>query len=568
MFYEHLKWDHSMEHVIHPPESGKNSIILWQQAWEQVKNHGIRKIVFAPGKYDFFPGNCSRRYCYFSNNDEGVKTIAMDICAVDDLEITGNGAEFCFYGRISPLVAENCRNLKISGLTIDFSDSFVSDADMAAFENGTSWCKIGGKHDFREGRLCFTGDFYDNLSGVLNFYPYDTEKKELLWDSSSFSIPNRELLYRDGLIGFPGDLSRYGSKSFVIKHELRLCPGMVFDDCENISLSGINLHHAAGMGILCQCCTNIDISKVNIVPRDRRAGVSDDSLHIVECRGKIAVSDSKFSGTLDDSINVHGIYRPLKLREPGSKFYYLDSGHFQQMGLPGARPGDTLELIKNDTLKPYGKIKVIDAVVLNKAITRITFDETELPAEFSPGDCAGVMEVAEAELTVKDCYFAPLYGRGILASGLKNVKICRNYFHTAGAAVFIAGDAGFWYESGPVENAEIYGNTFDNCSYRRWISSREPVGVFPEITTAVPDFCFHGNITVKNNVFISSFRNLVSMRSVKNAVITGNTFTPDGTYKFMPGYDTGYFFSGTVPEQMAFMDCACVVTEDNNFGMQ
>lgn len=552
-----------MEYIINPPAPGENAVAYWLDAWEKVKNCGIRKIVFAPGRYDFFPEKCSAAYCYFSNNDEGVKIIAMDIRDVDGLEIAAEGAEFCFHGRISPLVAKNCRDLKISGFTVDFADSFVSDADMVGFSDGFSWCKISGKHDFQDGKLIFTGDFYDNLSGNLIFFPYDTAKGELVWDQRSTTIANNALQYRDGLTGFPGDLSHFGSKAFIIKHELRLCPGLVFDECENISLHKINLHHAAGMGILCQCCTNITVSGINIVPRSRRTGVSDDALHIVECRGEISITGSTFSGTLDDSINVHGIYRPLKCRIPGGKFYYLDSGHFQQMGIPGARPGDTLELIKNDTQKPYGKIKVKNAVMLNKAITKIEFDEAELPEEFSPGDCARVLEVADASLTIRDCRFSPLNGRGILASGLKNIHISGNTFHTAGAAVFIAGDAVYWYESGPVGNAVICENTFDNCSYRRWISSREPVGVFPEITTAVPGFCYHKNITVRDNVFISSFRNLVSMRSVENAVVCNNTFVPDDTYRFMKGNDTGYFFADTVPEQIVFLDCAGIATENN-----
>ena len=546
------------EYIIHP--SSGNASVLWREAFREIRAREGGRVVFAPGRYDFYPEGCSRRYCYFSNNDEGVKTIVLDLAGIDGLEICGEGAEFFFHGRISPLVAEHCRDLSVGGMTVDFEDSFVSDADLEDVSEGVSYFRIGGKHAWRDGKLVFTGDFYDNLSGQLVFYPYDAVRNELVWDQKPVTLANRELLCRDGLIGFPYDFSDCGTKAFVIKHELRLCPGMVFSECGNVLVRGVSLHHAAGMGLLFQCSRDIRVERVRVCPRNRRASVSDDALHTADCRGRIEITDSFFSGTLDDSINIHGICRPLRTRDD---FYYLDTGHFQQLGLPGAEGGDTLILLKNDTLRPYGEIKISAVAQLNKAMTAVTLDENELPEEFVPGDCAMISEVNHATLTIRNCRFAPLNGRGILASGLSDAEISGNTFHTSGAAVFVAGDAGFWYESGPVRNMVISGNVFDNCCYRRWISTREPVGVFPEIRRQEPGFYYHRNITVKHNVFRSSFRNVVSMRSVANAVVEDNEFIRDETYTFMEGEPTGYFFSGPVPSQVVFMDCGHCVDSGN-----
>ena len=40
------------EYTIHP-SAGVNAVELWQQAYREV--HGGGKIVFAPGRYDFYP---------------------------------------------------------------------------------------------------------------------------------------------------------------------------------------------------------------------------------------------------------------------------------------------------------------------------------------------------------------------------------------------------------------------------------------------------------------------------------------------------------------------------------
>ncbi len=551
------------EYIIAP--NGGNAVDLWREAYSNVLSGQYKRIVFSPGQYHFYPENCSQRYCYFSNNDEGIKTIALDLSGIDGLEICGDETELIFHGRISPVVAESCRDISIRGITIDFEDSFVSDADLVEIsDDGISYFRIGGKHSFQDGRLVFTGDFYDNLTGKLIFFPYDTAKGELVWDKKFFAIANQGLHCRNGCIGFPHDFSDCRTNAFIIKHELRLCPGMVFSGCRDVHISEVSLHHAAGMGMLFQDCENIRVNNVRICPRNRRASVSDDALHVADCRGTIEITDSVFSGTLDDSINIHGIYRPLRVREPGGKFYYLDTGHFQQSGLPGARAGDTLVLIKNDTLIPYGQLKVTSAVQLNKAMTAVTFDEKTLPAEFTSGDCVMISEVNHAFLRIRNCRFAPLLGRGVLASGLQDAKITGNSFHTSGAAIFISGDANFWYESGPVQNMLISDNIFDNCNYLRWTATREPVGIFPEIHRKIPGFYYHTSVTVKNNTFRSSFRNLVSMRSVARARVEDNEFIHDTTYTFAPGHESGYFFSDSVaPEQVVFMDCGeCVVNKN------
>jgi hypothetical protein len=231
------------------------------------------------------------------------------------------------------------------------------------------------------GKLVFTGDFYDNFSGKLNFYPLHPEKAELLQEQKNIAVDNAGLLEKNGLIGIRRNFA-FPTTRYVIKHELRFCPGMVFDRCFQVCVDGVKLHHAAGMGILFQQSGDIEVCRTQIVPRGRRASVSDDALHLTECRGKIRVADSIFAGTLDDNINIHSVYRPLKERIPGTRFHYLDTGHYQQAGLPGAYPGDTLELVKNDTGRPYGRLKLTGTRVLTKTFTLVNFAPEELPAEF------------------------------------------------------------------------------------------------------------------------------------------------------------------------------------------
>ena len=523
-----------------------------------------RILYFPAGVYHFYPDGCSQRYCFFSNNDEGVKTIAILLDGVDDFTVRGDDAKFIFHGRISPLCAFNCRNLIVEGISIDFEDSFVSDADLVSRENGIAWFKFSGKHQVVDGKMVFTGDFYDNFSGRLNFYCYDCCKKELVWDQRAITIRNRNVQFKNGLVGVEDKFENLSSDAFVVKHENRLCPGMVFDNCPDVTVRRVTVHHAAGMGVLIQNSENCLVEEVAVVPENRRTSASDDALHITDCRGKLRIKNCELAGTLDDSINVHGVFRKLKCRTVGNLMYYLEAGHFQQQGVFNIHPGDTLELLSRDSGKPYAQLKIAKVIPCTKAFTIVTFEEDGLPPGFVQGDPGWILET-QAELEVTGTVCRPLNGRGVLASGLKDLYISGCHLHSSGSGVFISGDHGFWYESGPVQHALIENNIFDNCNYKAVTATREPVAVFPELNVLEEGFYYHGTIEVKNNTFISALRPQVSMMSVCNAVVTGNTFTLDDSYVFAPAMASGYFFTDENSPMAAFLHCENIVYDNPGF---
>ena len=550
--------------LIPPPVKGQNSIFLWQEALAEAMKSNDKEICFSPGVYEFFPEGCSQRYCYFSNNDEGVKTICLDLVNLSDIKIIGDNTQLFFHGRISPIVADNCQNLAISNLSIDFEDSFVSDADVVEVDGDVTYLKISGKHFVRDGKIIFTDDFYNNLSGRIHVYSYDTEKKEVIWQKgANCTIFNSNVVVKDNLVGVTGLVGKIKSDALILKHEARLCPGVVFNNCKDVVVNNVTIHHAAGMGLLAQVCENVALEGVKVAPNNRRCSASDDALHIMECRGKIKLNKCQLSGTLDDALNVHGMYFKLKLREPGWKYYYLKAGHFQQQGIFAAHTGDTVELLKSDTLKPYGTIKLTDTWQINKSQIFVEFDESTLPKEYEFGDVARILDAANASLEITNCSFASLNGRGVLASGLKNVVIKDNYFHCAGAGVFVSGDGRYWYESGPVENMEISNNTFNNCCYNSNGATRETIAVFPEIHKFVPNFFSHGNFSITNNKIITNKRCLIAFTSVKEATVKGNSFILDNTYTFNPPATVAYSFTTKDFPSVAYQYCDKVVCENN-----
>ena len=127
----------------------------------------------------------------------------------------------------------------------------------------------------------------------------------------------------------------------------------------------------------------------------------------------------------------------------------------------------------------------------------------------------------------------------------------------------MSGDFSFWYESGPVKEALIERNIFDNCSYHNFTATQEPLAVFPEIDHLEEDYYYHGKLTIKNNHFRAADRPLISVKSAAEVCVTGNTYEQDDSYVFAVRPAAGYFFTDANSPSAAFLHCGKVVVEEN-----
>ena len=540
------------------PAPGENAVVNWQKALNQAIESGADEICFHPGKYEFFPTGCTEKFLYFSNNDKGIKTIALHLEGIKKLTVRGKNTELFFHGRISPVVAENCENLQFEGFTIDFEDSFVSDGCITGSENGVSYLKIQGKHSFSDGKIHFCGDKFDNLPGELHSRPYLPEENEMPWDANVTVVKNNNLQFKDGAAIIPGILP---AGNVLIKHEDRLCPGIVLSECSRVTVRNVIIHHAAGMGLLAQFCSDVTFEQVQVIPRNRSVSASDDAIHMVECRGTLRGSNCKCAGTLDDSLNVHGIYRPTS-KAKDKRHILLGTGHFQQAGFPGARPGDVLEFVKSATGFAYAEVAVTHVEQLDENQSLVELSEN-LPRQWTPGDCVRVLAPGQAVLEVENCNFSTLRGRGVLASGLASLVIRNCFFHTTGAAVFIAGGCTAWYETGPVKTAIIENNRFENCCYQRFSSTRETVSVYPDISRCRKNFYYHGTVIVRNNIFISQKRPQIAVFSAEEVRIDGNSFEYNNLYPFDPPPQKVYSFAKKSSGCTIFKQVKNVIIENN-----
>ena len=115
------------------------------------------------------------------------------------------------------------------------------------------------------------------------------------------------------------------------------------------------------------------------------------------------------------------------------------------------------------------------------------------------------------------------------------MRIERNYFQVGGAAVKISGDTHTWFESGPVTDVLIVRNTFDNCLIGPW--GRAIIDIDPEIQAIDPNgLCYHQNITIEGNCFISFQERMVYAFSVDGLMFRNNRV--EKSFLFAPFIDS------------------------------
>ena len=103
----------------------KDATFAVYDALRQCKQTNAEKLIIPKDIYNFYPDMAYEKYCMISNNDNGAKRIAFPLINFENLEIDANGSEFIFHGQVMPFLFEDCKNVKVSNLVIDWDIPFT-----------------------------------------------------------------------------------------------------------------------------------------------------------------------------------------------------------------------------------------------------------------------------------------------------------------------------------------------------------------------------------------------------------------------------------------------------------
>lgn len=480
------------------------------------------KILFAAGRYDFFPDNAIKKQLHISNTNDtpySPKAIALmfDNCRFVTVEATK--AKIELRGKMIETFIDNSTDIQLNGISYDYQRPTVSELKVTGTSVNYADLSIhpDSKFSIRDSVLTWQGEGWSYSSNtywqVFNPETNELSRTDIDDQGNRFvSLGGRNVrVYFKKNPGFKKGLT------YQTRDVLRDCAGLFMRQSKNISLKNMRIYYMHGMGVVSQYCENIKITGLVVKPAEssgRTSAAWADILHFSGCKGKIEIANCYLSAANDDAINIHGTHLKI-IAKPGANQIKVKFMHDQTYGFNAYTAGDSIDFVHPESLLPYAANVVLSSEMLNDKEILLTL-KLPLPATINDND---VIEntTATPEAWIHNNTIARIPTRGVLTTSRRKIVIENNNFQrTVMSGIYINDDASSWYESGPVKDVLISDNHFDKCGV-------PVIDIHPENTVVNNKMTVHSNISIINNDFQQPDSTIIRAKSINALKISGNT---------------------------------------------
>ena len=534
--------------------NGKNDVVrLTNNALKQMKGDNPKVIIFEHGVYHFYPEDCERRNYFESNTtDKNPRICALLFEGAKNLIIRGNGSHFIFHKQMQPFTFDNCENIVLKDISIDWENPLTAQAEVANITDEFMDLKIDQKefpYKLANDKLVFVGrDWQNKWKSTMEFDRAGRFVVQQTGDRGCLG-PNWQNYTAENIIPGLVRLNYHFERKpaignfLVLRHSERIHSGIFIQNSKNIEIKNVTLYHATGLGILAQFSENLVFDRYRAIPnslKNRYFGGGDDGLQVSNCKGNVIVRYCEFSGLMDDPINVHGTSVQVTdiISDQQLKCRFM---HHQSEGLNWGHPGDRIGFIENSSMKTFAYGELVSFEPINHETFVLTF-KNPIPKELEIKDALENLTWTP-DLLVEHSHFKSCRARGLLVSTPGKVVIQDNTFESSGSAILIAGDANNWFESGAVSDVRIQNNVFTElCNTSSYQFCEGIISIYPEIpklNKKTP--CFHKNITISGNEFHPFDFPVLFARSVNGITFSNNTLTRSN--RFEPYHNRKYTYS-------------------------
>ena len=505
------------------PDDGKNDEEQLRKAIDYCRLNPGTKLLWAPGVYNFKDEEAVQlmKDCmsgkFGANPQDHTFTynfkyiIGLNFNGVHDLTIEATGATMLCDGWMEPLSLNNCSNVKITGLKIDYKRKPHSTGTIVNVQ--PDWFDVA----------------YDKM------YPMDSTMslcRTAVWNvkagrqdmrfGEDYSPPFKMIAPQKLRVLRKIDPSAVGNLLFT-PHSFHFRPAILIHEAKNIKLVDVTIHSQPGMGIVGHRSENITMIGLHIVPS---AGwiqsTNTDATHFTSCKGLIRYEDCQIEGQGDDGANIHSYYNYIQkpAKGPGYDLVVKNADlHAQKLDYPDL--GDTLELVNAKTLEVVKKVVVRTRVNnYEEKRTQVTLDK-ELHADIENYYLINVTRLPRVEIV--GCVFAHNRARGVLIK-TRNVTVERCLFLECTGTPVHVGAEGNWHEGPGSTNVIIRNNRMIRCgggagdigSCGVTVNGGETVGI-------------HKNILIEGNIIESdNGDNGMNLENIDGITVRYNEFAVSG----------------------------------------
>ncbi len=525
------------------PNSRINAVPAVKNALKACSDKAKTVLIFPPGRYDFWPQYTEEKMYYESNTD----VIPLRRCPIllDHLKnvvIDCSGADFIFHDRMQPLTIDNCENITIRNLNIDWELPMSAQAQVIATAADHIDIAISKESPYiiERGKIMFVGEGWKSELWTWGAMEFEKDSKLIAPQTGDESCLGSDYgnytatEISAGIVRMNYTFKRLPAVGnyLVLRHSARDHAGTFITGSKNIVLENINMYQNAGLGILSQYSENLAFKKVNCIPNAAKGRIfsgHDDGFHYSNCKGQIIADSCRFLALMDDPINVHGTSVKI-IEKLGSKKLLCKFMHEQSIGFFWARRGESVGFIENEAMNTIGGAIVDSFHAIDPQTFELSFG-TEIPANVTVGDALENL-TRVPDVLIKNCFFGSNRARGILVTTPGKVVIENNIFESSGSAILISGDANGWYESGAVKDVTIRNNTFnDPCLTSMYQFCEGVISIDPIIPKIDPGKPFHRNIRIENNVFHPFDYPVLYAKSTAGLYFNNNTIVRSNRFK-------------------------------------
>ena len=487
----------------------------------------------------FFCSNTAKKH----ENPDGTRYTALYLDGKSNITIDGNGATLLIHGKMTPLLFNNCENITIKNLTIDYACPTMSEFKVLSNNNGTCVIEINKDCLYRiEGNnLIWQGE--KDLSGVPYWEDsYIGNRRHIKLIDPETDIPRD---FRRADLDFEAieDLGKNQLKITLVKKDadfpvgavfqtrniVRDQTGSLFQRCKNLRFENLRVKFMHGLGMVSQYCENVTYTNCDLTPADHRTITSTaDFFQFSGCKGDIIIDNCRARGAHDDYINVHGTHLRIIEADSENKSITVRFMHDESWGFQAFEVGDELEFIKWNNLQPYAQTIVKAYKKLNDTDILLHLDRA-LP-EIEIGKDVVENATWTPNLYVRNCDFGRTSGRGILCTTRGEIIIENNRFYKLwGPALLMEDDCNFWFESGYSKEVIFRNNLIDSCDHGITYPDAPVIRYTPKIMDESFEGFVHGRLIIENNTFKNPISNkhAFHLEYLKEAEIKNNFFDTD-----------------------------------------
>lgn len=442
------------------PNDDKNDAEALNKAMQYCFEYPGTTLVFEPGIYDYASKKAIKLMNGILNGEvKGNPQDSifrpyypygkgLDFTGLRDISVEANGAVLLFDGWGEPVSLNNCRNITIKGLTIDYKVKPHIEGVITKIES--DWYEV-------------TCDTIYRLTGKMplcRVHYYDTVAHRLLSREDYF--PPFELVNKQVLKIFRQINSGMLGNRIMSPQTFHFRPAVLILEAKNIRLNNVTIHSQPGMGIVGHRSENISLEGLRIVPTaGQRMSTNTDATHFTSCKGYIRYHNCQFEGHGDDAVNIHNYYLTIEKPDSGNDYQLVlkdADWHAQVLDYPDV--DDTMELVKKQTLEVV-KTVVVKSVEndFQKLFSKVLFNE-ELPSDVENYYMINVTRLPEVEIT--GCSVTSNRSRGFLIK-TRNVLIENNLVRESTGSGIHVGAEGDWHEGPASQNVIIRNNRLIRC---------------------------------------------------------------------------------------------------------